>query len=32
MDEYQMCDACYCKVFDRAYSKQKQKTETGETK
>lgn len=25
MDEYQMCDACYCKVFDRVYSKQKQK-------
>ena len=34
MDEYQMCDACYCDVWDRVYSKQKQKqkTETGETK
>ena len=29
MDEYQMCDACYCEVFD---PKNKTKIETGETK
>jgi len=29
MDEYQMCDACYCEVFDPA---NKTKIKTGETK
>jgi hypothetical protein len=29
MDEYQMCDACYCEVFDPA---NKTKIETGESK